>query len=107
MAKVWKINSVEYKTTGTNGANEIDVVHFSVTDTVDGITKTCYDLQHLQPNASGSFDKMEDCSEEQILNWVKQTMGSDRVAYHEQKVDDAIQAEKIPPRGEKVFNNDF
>ncbi len=104
MAKVWKVGSVEYKTTGTNGANEIDVVHFSVTDTADGITKTCYELQHLEPNASGSFTKMEDVTEDQLITWIKATMGDERVASYEKKIDDAIAEEKTPPRGVKVFS---
>ena len=105
MAKVWKVSSVEYKTTGTNGANEIDVVHFTVTDTVDGITKTRLDFHHLDPATDkSSFTKMEDCTEEQLLTWVKGTMGSERVAWQEWKVDQEIQAEKTPPRGEKIFS---
>ena len=104
MAKVWKIKKVEYKTTGTNGANEIDHVDFTVTDTVDGITKTRYDHQRLKPHASGSFTKMEDVTEEQLITWIKATMGSDRVAWQEWKVDQEIAAEKTPPRGEKVFS---
>ena len=104
MAKVWKVQKVEYKTTGTNGANEIDHVDFTVTDTVDGITKTRYDHQSLKPHASGSFTKMEDVTEEQLLTWVKATMGSDRVAWQEWKVDQEIAAEKTPPRGQKVFS---
>ena len=104
MAKVWKVQKVEYKTTGTNGANEIDHVDFTVTDTVDGVTKTRYDFQSLKPNASRSFTQMEDVTEEQLITWIKATMGDERVAYHEKKVDDAIQAEKIPPRGAKVFS---
>ena len=104
MAKVWKVQKVEYKTTGTNGANEIDRVDFTVTDTVDGVTKTRFDFQKIKPNTSGSFTKMEDVTEEQLITWIKATMGDERVAYHEQKVDDAIAAEKTPPRGEKVFS---
>ena len=105
MAKVWKVSSVEYKTTGQNGANEIDVVHFTVTDTIGGITKTRHDFHHLDPSTDkSSFTKMEDCTEEQILNWVKNTMGSERVAWQEWKVDQEIQAEKTPPRGEKRFS---
>ena len=104
MAKIWKIQKIEYKTTGTKGVNEIDHVDFTVTDTVDGVTKTRYDHQRLKPRASGSFIKMEDVTEEQLLTWIKATMGDERVAYHEKKVDDAIAAEKTPPRGVKVFS---
>ena len=105
MAKVWKVKNVEYKTTGTNGANEIDIVHFTVTDTVDGVTKTRTDFQHIDPVTDGSsFTKMEDVSEEQLITWIKAKMGTDKVAYHEKKVDDAIAAEKTPPRGEKAFS---
>ena len=104
MAKVWKIEKIEYKTTGTNGANEIDHVDFTVTDTVDGVTKTRYDFQQLKPNTSGSFTKMEDVTEEQLITWIKATMGDERVASYEKKVDDAIAAEKTPPRGAKVFS---
>ena len=104
MAKVWKIKKVEYKTTGTNGANEIDHVDFTVTDTVDGVTKTRFDFQKIKPNTSGSFTKMEDVTEEQLITWIKATMGDERVAYQEKKVDDAIAAEKTPPRGAKVFS---
>ena len=105
MAKIWKVSSVEYKSTGQNGANEIDVVHFTITDTIDGITKTRSDFHHLDPSTDkNSFTKMEDCTEEQILNWVKNTMGSERVAWQEWKVDQEIQAEKTPPRGEKRFS---
>ena len=104
MAKVWKIRKVEYKTTGINGVNEIDHVEFTVTDTVDGITRTRYDFQKLKPATDkSSFKKMENVTEEQLLTWIKATMGAERVAYHEKKVDDAIAAEKTPPRGEKVF----
>ena len=105
MAKVWKVSSVEYKTNGMNGKNEIDVVHFSVTSTIDGITKTRHDFHHLDPATDKSkYQKLEDCSEEQILNWVKNTMGSERVAWQEWKVDQEIAAEKTPPRGEKRFS---
>ena len=105
MAKVWKVDKLEYKTTGTNGVNEIDRVHFTVTDTVDGVTKTRWDFQNLDPASDkSSFTKMEDVSEKQLITWIKATMGTDKVAYHEKKVDDAIAAEKTPPRGEKVFN---
>ena len=105
MAKVWKIKKVEYKTTGTNGANEIDHVEFTVTDTVDGVTKTRFDFQKLKAATDkGSFKKMEDVTEDQLITWIKATMGDERVAYHEKKVDDAIAAEKTPPRGEKAFS---
>ena len=80
-------------------------MHFTVTDTVDGVTKTRLDFHHLDPATDkSSFTKMEDCSEEQILNWVKNTMGSERVAWQEWKLDQEIAAEKTPPRGEKVFS---
>ena len=104
MAKVWKVQKVEYKTTGTNGVNEIGHVEITVSDTVDGITKTRYEHQRLNPHASGSFTKMEDVTEEQLLTWIKATMGDEKVAYHEKKVDEDIAAEKTPPRGEKVFS---
>ena len=104
MAKVWKVQKVEYKTTGTNGANEIDHVEFTISDTVDGITKTRYEHQRLKPHASGSFTKMEDVTEEQLITWIKATMGDERVASYEKKVDDAIAEEKTPPRGVKVFS---
>ena len=105
MAKVWKVSSVEYKTTGTNGANEIDVVHFTITDTVDGITKTRHDFHHLDPATDKSkYQKMEDVTEEQLITWIKGTMGSERVAWQEWKLDQEIAAEKTPPRGEKIFS---
>ena len=105
MAKIWKVSSIEYKATGMNGENEIDMVHFTVTDTIDGITKTRLDFHHLDPATDKSkYQKMEDCSEEQILNWVKGTMGSEKVAWQEWKLDQEIQAEKTPPRGEKRFS---
>ena len=47
---------------------------------------------------------MEDVTEDQLIAWIKATMGDERVAYHEKKVDDAIAAEKTPPRGEKAFS---
>ena len=102
MAKVWKISSVEYKTTGTNGANEIDVVHFTVTDTVDGVTKTRHDFHHLNPATDKSkYQKMEDVTEEQLITWVKATMGSARAAWQEWKLYQEIAAEKKSSKDKK------
>ena len=103
MAKVWKVKTVEYKTTGEKGADEIDVVHFTVTDTKDGVSYTRTDFQHLDPTTSDTYIKMEDVTEDQLITWIKATMGTDRVAYHEKKVDDTIIAKTTPPRGEKKF----
>ncbi len=104
MAKVWKVKRIEYKTNGTNGTNEIDLVAFTITDTVDDVTCTRTDFHHIEPSSNGSFTKMEDVTEEQLLTWVKAKMGADTVAHHEKKLDDMIAAETTPPRGEKVFS---
>ena len=104
MAKVWKVSRVEYKTTGENGEKEIDTVHFKITDTQNGIKQTRSHFHHIDPSLDGSFTPMDDITDDQLLTWVKGTMGADGIAYEERKLDEQIKAVTTPPRGEKVFS---
>lgn len=102
----WDCKTVDVKTTVGNFSNVVYNVHWRMTAVSD--TETPYQavnigtqaltIENIQPDG---FIPVEELTHAQIISWVEEAMGEDRIAQIKQYLDTLIQ-EKINPTKQTI-----
>lgn len=88
-----KINQIF--TSNSNIEGEISVVAFIIEGTEDSFTASCYGEIKLNPADPNSFIDLNNITEDNVVQWVKDALG-DKLAEYERIIQERINAQKNP-----------
>lgn len=76
----WKIESLEVFPFAENQTNVVHKAHWRVNGSNDAHKATVYGVMPLAYVAGDAFTAYENLTEEKVIKWVKEVMGSEQVA---------------------------
>lgn len=93
----WKIERLEAKPLHEGHENVVSTVHWRLNG-IDGEHRaSVYGTVSLKYDEGGEFTPFEQLTKEQVVEWVKSSIGDEQVSKYEQNVETQIAALISPP----------
>lgn len=92
---VWKIDSMY--TVNSPDPDYVVNVLWTLTGDQDGTVASISGSSQFQPTTGGTFTPYEDLTEQQVLGWVKDSLGPQGIANYEANVQGQINSILNPP----------
>lgn len=95
----WKIELVEYALLLQGQSNVINNIHWSLLGSNDTYNSKIFGTLVLPYIPNKSFIQYENLTSQDVINWLKDNLGSERIAELEQTINTQIEAKANPKMG--------